>query len=174
MSKWLMQGHFGHLHFNTFSMISRTPQCKVFWPLQSSSEFSGVPEDSKSPTLGVSFILTLGQSRVATLYHPQHELIVSNIGRAINPIAQIKKIFLNVLMQFCVGGFVFWDFAQNLLYDYFVNILYNEFRPKLILAPFKPLIFTKNSSIWKLYATLSSTSSLWAMNMVTTNVTHVC
>jgi hypothetical protein len=53
MSKWLMRGHFGHLHFKIFPMISRTPQCKVFWPLQSSSEFSGVPEDSKSPALGV-------------------------------------------------------------------------------------------------------------------------
>jgi hypothetical protein len=53
MSKWLMQGHFGHLHFENFLMILRTPQCEVFWPLQSSSEFLGVPEDSKSPTLGV-------------------------------------------------------------------------------------------------------------------------
>jgi hypothetical protein len=53
MSKWLMRGHFGHLHFKTFPMISRTPQCEVFWPLQSSSEFLGVLEDSKSPTLGV-------------------------------------------------------------------------------------------------------------------------
>jgi hypothetical protein len=28
----------------------RTPQCEVFWVLLSSSEHSGVPEDSKSPT----------------------------------------------------------------------------------------------------------------------------
>jgi hypothetical protein len=31
-------------------------------------------------------------------------------------------------MQFRVGGFVFWDFAQNLLYVYFVDMLYNEFK----------------------------------------------
>ncbi len=31
----------------------------MFWPLQSSFEFLGVPEDSKFPLLGVSFILTL-------------------------------------------------------------------------------------------------------------------
>jgi len=31
-------------------MTPRTPQCEVFWALLSSSEHSGVPEDSKSPT----------------------------------------------------------------------------------------------------------------------------
>ncbi len=34
-------------------MTPRTPQCKVFWALLSSFEHSGVPEDSKSPTLEV-------------------------------------------------------------------------------------------------------------------------
>jgi hypothetical protein len=34
-----------------FPVTRRTPQCKVFWALLSSSEHSGVPEDSKSPTL---------------------------------------------------------------------------------------------------------------------------
>ncbi len=34
-------------------MTLRTPQCKVFWPFNSSSEFSGVPKDSKFPLLGV-------------------------------------------------------------------------------------------------------------------------
>jgi hypothetical protein len=34
-------------------MTSRTPQCKVFWPFNMSSEFSGVPEDSKFPLSGV-------------------------------------------------------------------------------------------------------------------------
>jgi hypothetical protein len=48
-------------------MTSRTPQGEVFFPLLLNSKDSGVPEDSKSPTLGsVSFILTLGQSGVAT------------------------------------------------------------------------------------------------------------
>ncbi len=49
MSKWLMRGHFRHLHFNSFSMRWRTPQGKVFWPLQSNSEVLGVPEDSQVP-----------------------------------------------------------------------------------------------------------------------------
>jgi hypothetical protein len=61
MSKWPMWGHFGHLHFKSFPMTPRTPQGDVFSPLPSNSKDSGVPEDSKSPTLGsVNFILTLG------------------------------------------------------------------------------------------------------------------
>jgi len=67
MSKWPMQGHFRYLRFKTFPMTPRTPQCKVFWALLSNPKHSGVPEDSKSPTLGVlGFTPTLGQSGVAT------------------------------------------------------------------------------------------------------------
>jgi hypothetical protein len=48
-------------------MTPRTPQCEVFWALLSISKHSGVPEDSKSPTLEVlGFTPTLGQSGVAT------------------------------------------------------------------------------------------------------------
>jgi hypothetical protein len=48
-------------------MTSRTPQCEVFFPLLSSSEHSGVPEDSKSPLFQVlGFTPTLDQVRVAT------------------------------------------------------------------------------------------------------------
>jgi len=48
-------------------MTPRTPQCKVFWALLSIPKHSGVPKDSKSPTLGVlGFTPTLGQSGVAT------------------------------------------------------------------------------------------------------------
>jgi len=36
-----------------FPMTLRTPQSKVFWPLLLNSKHSGVPKDSKSPTLGV-------------------------------------------------------------------------------------------------------------------------
>ncbi len=43
-----MRGHFLHLRFKNFSMTLRTFQCEVFWVLLSSSEHSGVPEDSKS------------------------------------------------------------------------------------------------------------------------------
>ncbi len=64
-----MQGNFRHLHFKTFPMTPRTPQCEVFWPLLSNSEHSEVPEDSKSPTSGVlGFTPTLGQSGVATTW----------------------------------------------------------------------------------------------------------
>ncbi len=67
MSKWPRRGHFRYLRFKTFSMKPRTPQCEVFWALLSSSKHSGVPEDSKSPTLEVlGFTPTLGQSGVAT------------------------------------------------------------------------------------------------------------
>jgi hypothetical protein len=45
-----MRGHFRYLRFKTFPMSLRTPQCKVFWALLSSSKRSGVPEDSKSST----------------------------------------------------------------------------------------------------------------------------
>jgi hypothetical protein len=49
-------------------MTPGTPQFEVFWALLLSSEHSGVPEDSKSPTLEVlGFTPTLGQSGVATI-----------------------------------------------------------------------------------------------------------
>jgi hypothetical protein len=67
MSKWPMRGHFRHLHVKTFLMTPRTPQCKVFWPFNLSSKFSGVSEDSKFPLLGVWASLShLAQSGVAT------------------------------------------------------------------------------------------------------------
>jgi hypothetical protein len=67
MSKLPMRGHFGYLRFKTFPTTPRTPQCEVFCPLLSSSEHSGVPEDSKSQLFQVlGFSPTLGQVRVAT------------------------------------------------------------------------------------------------------------
>jgi hypothetical protein len=45
-----MRRHFRYLRFKTFPMTPRTPQCEVFYPLLSSSEHSGVPEDSQPPT----------------------------------------------------------------------------------------------------------------------------
>ncbi len=72
MFKWSMQGHFRYLRFKTFPMTPRTPQCKVFWAFLLNPKHSGVPEDSKSPTLGVlGFTPTLGQSGVATLLVPR-------------------------------------------------------------------------------------------------------
>jgi hypothetical protein len=48
-------------------MTPRTPQCEVFWSFNSSSKFSGVPEDSKFPLLGVwASPSHLAQSGVAT------------------------------------------------------------------------------------------------------------
>jgi hypothetical protein len=69
MSKRPMRGHFRYLRFKTFPMTPRTPQCEVFCPLLSSSEHSGVPEDSKSPLFQVlGFTPTLDQVRVATIF----------------------------------------------------------------------------------------------------------
>ncbi len=45
-----MRGHFRYLRFKNFPMTPRTPQCEVFCPLLSSSEHSGVLEDSQPPT----------------------------------------------------------------------------------------------------------------------------
>jgi hypothetical protein len=53
MSKWLMRGHFGHLHFKTFPTTPRTFKYEEIYPLKSNSEFLGVPEDSNFPLLGV-------------------------------------------------------------------------------------------------------------------------
>jgi hypothetical protein len=68
MSELPMRGHFRYLRFKTFPMTPRTPQYEVFFPLLSSSEHSGVPEDSNSQLFQVlGFTPTLGQSGVATL-----------------------------------------------------------------------------------------------------------
>jgi hypothetical protein len=45
-----MRGHFRYLRFKTFPMTPRTLQCEVFCPFLSSSEHSGVAEDSQPPT----------------------------------------------------------------------------------------------------------------------------
>jgi hypothetical protein len=67
MSKWLMRGHFGHLHFKTFPMTLGAHRCEEIWPLKSFPEFSRVPEDSKFPLLGVwASPSHLTQSGVAT------------------------------------------------------------------------------------------------------------
>jgi hypothetical protein len=59
-------------------MTQRTPQCELFWALLSNSKHSGVPEDSKSPTLGVlGFTPTLAQSGVATSMLPLEKYIGS-------------------------------------------------------------------------------------------------
>jgi hypothetical protein len=80
MSKWPMRGHFRYLRFKTFPMTSRILQCEVFWALLSNSKHSGVPKDSKSPTLEVlGFTPTLGQSGVATfnlMYNSHHVCVM--------------------------------------------------------------------------------------------------
>jgi hypothetical protein len=48
-------------------MTPRTTQCEVFWAFLLNSKHSGVPEDSKSPTLGVGVSSShFTQSGVAT------------------------------------------------------------------------------------------------------------
>jgi hypothetical protein len=61
-----------------FQWYKEHPQCKVFWPLQSSSEFSGVPEDSKFPLLGVWVSSShLTQSGVAIEMEDNQDVIAS-------------------------------------------------------------------------------------------------
>jgi hypothetical protein len=92
MSKWPMRGHFRYLRFKTFSMTPRTPQYEVFWALLSKSKHSGVPEDSKSPILGVlGFTPTLGQNGVAT---STFQNIFNDIKNAINHWVLMPEIAL--------------------------------------------------------------------------------
>jgi hypothetical protein len=81
-----MQGHFLYLRFKTFPMTPRAHQCEVFWALLSNSKHSGVPEDSKSPTLEVlGFTPTLGQSGVATsTLYPFLELEAGSVPPSLN------------------------------------------------------------------------------------------
>ncbi len=65
-------------------MTPRTPQCEVFWALLSNPKHSGVPEDSKSLTLGVlGFTPTLGKSGVAIVIvgfmYAMFATIISNV-----------------------------------------------------------------------------------------------
>jgi hypothetical protein len=89
-----MRGHFRYLRFKAFPMTPRTPQCKVFWALLSNSKHSGVPEDSKSPTLEVlGFTPTLGQSGVATnLPIDNHQHFKIQEQKPMPPIDHGKKI----------------------------------------------------------------------------------
>jgi hypothetical protein len=87
-----MRGHFLYLRFKTFSMTLRTPQCKVFWPLLSNSKHSGVPEDSKSPTLEVlGFTPTLGQSGVATQLVIVFHLTITLCDNGVTPNVMIRS-----------------------------------------------------------------------------------
>jgi hypothetical protein len=119
MSKWPMRGHFGHLHFKTFPMTPRTPQGEVFCPLLLNSKDSGVPEDSKSPTLGVwvssSYFAKVGLRQLWRLwllwpwFHPNEDVIPSTQEHynptcqtfIFNPInekeAHVSSIGLNIL-----------------------------------------------------------------------------
>jgi hypothetical protein len=75
-----MQAHFRHLRFNIFPMIWKTPQCEVFWPLQSNFEVLGVPADSQVPISGVWVSSSHSlQSRVAT-FQAHHAQILLCFG----------------------------------------------------------------------------------------------
>jgi hypothetical protein len=76
-------------------MTPRTPQCKVFWALLSNSKHSGVPEDSKSPTLEVlGFTPTLGQSGVATILVVGYDSYMDFI-RSMGLVLSIKINFIH-------------------------------------------------------------------------------
>jgi hypothetical protein len=99
-----MRGHFRYLSFETFPLTPITPQCKVFWALLSNPKHSGVPVDSKSPTLGVlDFTPTLGQSGVATTWDiifPQQ--VLSNFPHRI---LSNFLVFLHMFFFFCPTWF---------------------------------------------------------------------
>jgi hypothetical protein len=103
MSKCPMRGHFRYLRFKTFPMVSRTPQCEVFWVLLSSSEHSGVPEDSKSPTFpSVGLHPTLGQVRVATL-NISCQMFLNHHGDPSKPIPLTNLVGLNICKKHLVS-----------------------------------------------------------------------
>jgi hypothetical protein len=74
-------------------MTPKTPQGEVFWALLSNLKHSGVPEDSKSPTLEVLGFTppTLGQSGVATHY-------VMKIQKLFMKLMQCDYIILNIVV----------------------------------------------------------------------------
>jgi hypothetical protein len=91
-----LRGHFLYLRFKTFPMTPRTPQCEVFWALLSNSKHSGVPEDSKSPTLEVlGFTPTLGQSGVATLSPTRRNRSMSSLTLRIFPLYNCNCFLLD-------------------------------------------------------------------------------
>jgi hypothetical protein len=67
----------------------------VFWPLKSNSEVLGVSKDSQVPHFGsVSFILTLSQSRVATIWGRNEVFILSS------DLVHFHKVRQNLLGNF--------------------------------------------------------------------------
>ncbi len=110
MSKWPMRGHFRYLRFKTFSMTSRTPQCKVFWALLSNFKHSRVPEDSKSPTLEVlGFTPTLGQSGIATLSPTRRKRSMSSLTLRNFPWYNCNCFLLDL---WPLADFAAWNLSQ--------------------------------------------------------------
>ncbi len=118
MSKWPMRGHFRYLRFKTFPMTLRTPQCEVFWALLSSSKHSGVPEDSKFPTLGVlGFTPTLGPKWGCDILH------VCNFFFFFFSILQVWTLepwWFNFFMKYFFVLFCYLMFFKNLFYVFFL------------------------------------------------------
>jgi hypothetical protein len=132
MSKWPMQGQFRHLHFKTFPMTPRTPQCEVFWPFNSSSKLLGVPEDSKFPLLGVwASPSHLAQSGVATItlescsYSMRHNAIPISIscvtGGPTLHHSQFCSWFLNTRSKTQLAGFSHIGWSELLPTSYKVR-----------------------------------------------------
>jgi hypothetical protein len=127
MSKWPMRGHFQYLRFKTFPTTPRTLQCEVFWALLSNSKHSGVPEDSKSPTLEVlGFTPTLGQSGVATMdmiivivynFSPTH-IILNKCWISKKKILEIIFPKVNLVLEFWISN-VFMVFIIILVTEIF-------------------------------------------------------
>jgi len=113
MSELPMRGHFRYLRFKTFPTTSRTPQCKVFWALLSSSEHSGVPEDSQPPTFpSVGLHPKLGQSGVATgiTYNNSPNITHGRTITLFNAYHKVTEWFLHHMN----GPVLFKRYTQNL------------------------------------------------------------
>ncbi len=77
-------------------MTPRTPQCEVFWAFLLNSEHSGVPEDSKSPTLGMlGFTPTLCQSGVATFF------VLQEKKKKRKAMCCYRRLFLPLVLLHC-------------------------------------------------------------------------
>jgi hypothetical protein len=74
-------------------MTPRTPQCEVFFPLLSSSEHSGVPEDSQPSTFpsGVATLFFLLPSTNTKHYFPLQEACEISVQNYMKIILEAKR-----------------------------------------------------------------------------------
>jgi len=134
-----MWAHFRHLHFDSFPMIYKTPQCKVFWPLQLNSEILGVPKDSQVPILRMW--ISSSHFRQVGLRHMWNTLKDFHLGSLWNSNSlfhakAIISFMYNPLFHLYKTFHFFWLSLQ---------ILRHFFRPKSFDNLEKPLTYKQTS-----------------------------